>query len=59
MEHIADGINCPFVVDFKIGKLTYVPEEASLEKIEANILKYPLSRKIGWQISGLRVNGFY
>ena len=55
MEHIGRGIDCPTVIDLKIGQLTYVPEEASEEKISSNKLKYPLSKLLGWQISGMRV----
>ena len=55
MENIARGIERPMVIDVKIGRLTYVPDEASKEKIYSNINKYPLSRKIGWQISGINV----
>jgi hypothetical protein len=43
-------------MDVKIGRLTYVPDEASREKISSNVAKYPLSRSIGWQISGMRVS---
>ena len=56
MEHISKGIEKPMVIDVKIGRLTYVPDEASSEKIYSNITKYPLSRKIGWQMSGMSVS---
>ena len=56
MEHIAKDIALPTVIDLKIGQLTYVPDEASVEKISSNKLKYPLSKLLGWQISGMRVN---
>lgn len=54
MQHIARGIEKPMVIDLKIGQLTYVPNEASDEKIRSNKSKYPLSKALGWQISGLR-----
>ena len=57
MQNLAKSIELPMVIDLKIGQLTYVPDEASDEKISANKAKYPLSKRIGWQISGMRVSG--
>ncbi len=55
MDDLAYGIKYPAVIDFKMGRQTYDPEE-SIEKINRLNSKYPLLEKTGFQLIGMRVN---
>ena len=56
MDDIGFGIKRPAVIDFKIGRKTYDPEE-TIEKIDRQKKKYPAVERIGFQLIGMRVSG--
>jgi hypothetical protein len=55
MDDLAFGLKYPAVIDFKMGRQTYDPEEC-IEKINRLNSKYPLLEKTGFQLIGMRVN---
>lgn len=54
LEDLCKGFQQPCIADIKIGRVTYDPE-ASVEKIEQSMNKYPAQWDIGYRILGMRV----
>ncbi|GBG34188.1 Inositol polyphosphate multikinase [Hondaea fermentalgiana] len=54
LENMTYGLECPCVLDLKMGQQTY-DETASPEKIAKEKKKYPPQEKIGFRIVGMKV----
>lgn len=54
LEDLCQQFKRPCVADLKIGRVTHDPE-ASAEKIEQSVSKYPAQWDIGYRILGMRV----
>lgn len=54
LDDLTFGYDKPSVIDLKIGTETW-EEDASKEKIERESKKYPLQRKLGFRLTGMRV----
>lgn len=54
MQNLTCGFHEPNVLDLKMGRITYDPE-ASPEKQEHEVSKYPPLEKLGFQITGMMV----
>ncbi|XP_041065027.1 inositol polyphosphate multikinase isoform X1 [Carcharodon carcharias] len=57
LEDVTRKFNKPCIMDVKIGKKSYDPD-ASAEKIQQQISKYPLMEEIGFLVLGMRVYQF-
>lgn len=55
MQNLTCGFHEPNVLDLKMGRITYDPE-ASPEKQEHEVSKYPPLEKLGFQITGMMVH---
>ncbi|KAH9520011.1 hypothetical protein Btru_071467 [Bulinus truncatus] len=54
LANLTYGYKRPCVIDLKMGKITY-DQEATPEKIAAEIAKYPPLEKLGFQITGMMI----
>ncbi|GCB74704.1 hypothetical protein scyTo_0003795 [Scyliorhinus torazame] len=54
LEDVTRKFNKPCIMDVKIGKKSYDPD-ASAEKVQQQISKYPLMEEIGFLVLGMRV----
>lgn len=54
MENLAHRMKNPAVIDFKLGRITYDPEATS-DKIQRQLTKYPPCEITGFQLIGMRV----
>ncbi|XP_072883415.1 inositol polyphosphate multikinase [Hemitrygon akajei] len=57
LEDVTRCFSKPCIMDVKIGKKSYDPD-ASAEKIQQQISKYPLMEEIGFLVLGMRVYQF-
>ncbi|XP_069756786.1 inositol polyphosphate multikinase [Narcine bancroftii] len=57
LEDVTRRFSKPCIMDVKIGKKSYDPD-ASAEKIQQQISKYPLMEEIGFLVLGMRVYQF-
>ncbi|XP_070185259.1 uncharacterized protein [Littorina saxatilis] len=55
MKNLAHDFLCPNILDLKMGQVTYDPE-ATPEKKEHEIVKYPPLKHLGFQITGMMMH---
>ncbi|CAG5121586.1 unnamed protein product [Candidula unifasciata] len=54
LANLTSGFKQPCVIDLKMGKVTY-DQEATPEKIEHEVSKYPPLKDLGFQITGMMI----